>query len=96
MAACFVSGLPLYQMGQSDFEMIADSMRQVFPNVTWWWGRLDGKRPIVALIGSESPIAITPGHWRRASASCGLKRTEVITFYQRRSDLQNCMQAIGH
>lgn len=57
----FCQWLPLYQMGQSDFEMIADSMRQVFPNVTWWWGRLDGKRPIVALIGSESPIAITPG-----------------------------------
>ena len=54
----FCQWLPLYQLGIADFEMIADSLRQVFPHVTLWWGRLDATRPILALIATENTIAI--------------------------------------
>ncbi|GAA4468612.1 fused MFS/spermidine synthase [Novipirellula rosea] len=50
--------LPLYQLGVDDFEMIADSLRSVFPHVTLWWGRLSRSRPIVGLVASESPLQI--------------------------------------
>jgi spermidine synthase len=54
----FCQWLALYQLGIDDFEMIADSLRAVFPHVTIWWGRLDSVRPIVALVGSDNPISI--------------------------------------
>lgn len=54
----FCQWLPLYQLGATDFEMIADSLRSVFPHVTLWWGRLDKSRPILALIASENRLQV--------------------------------------
>lgn len=42
----------------ADFEMIADSLRHVFPQVTLWWGKLDSSRPVLALVGTEKVITI--------------------------------------
>ena len=50
--------LALYQLGDEQFEMIADSFASVFPHTTIWWGRFDPKQPIVALVGSEEPITL--------------------------------------
>ena len=38
--------------------MIADSLRRVYPHVTLWWGKLDAQRPVLALIATESAIAL--------------------------------------
>lgn len=54
----FCQWLPLYQLGVADFEMIADSLRSVFPHVTLWWGRLDKSRPILALVASENRLQV--------------------------------------
>ena len=52
----FCQWLPLYQLGAGEFELIADSFATVFPHTTIWWGQLQSRRPIVALIGTEEPI----------------------------------------
>ena len=53
----FCQWLPVYQLGPRELEMIADSFAAVFPDVSLWWGHLDARRPIVALIGGDAPLA---------------------------------------
>ena len=52
----FCQWLPVYQLGPREFEMIADSFAAVFPDASLWWGHLDARRPIVALIGGDAPL----------------------------------------
>lgn len=52
----FCQWLPLYQVGEREFELIANSFSSVFPNTTLWWGQMDSTRPVVALIGSAAPL----------------------------------------
>ncbi|MBL8809909.1 MAG: hypothetical protein JNM43_07025 [Planctomycetaceae bacterium] len=52
----FCQWLALYQLGETDFEMIARSMRSVFPHVSLWWCHLHPTKPIIALIGSDKPL----------------------------------------
>jgi spermidine synthase len=53
----FCQWLALYQFGQAEFELVANSFAAVFPNVTLWWGQIDGRFPIVALIGSDRDLS---------------------------------------
>jgi spermidine synthase len=55
----FCQWLPLYQVGEFEFESIANSFSKVFPSVTLWWGKLSGSRgPVIALVGKQCPIQI--------------------------------------
>lgn len=54
----FCQWLPLYQLGQAEFEMIADSFASVFPKSTLWWGNVSSQRAIVALIGTEHELQL--------------------------------------
>lgn len=54
----FCQWLALYQVGEREFESIADSVASVFPVTTLWWGDVDLNLSFVALIGSEQPITI--------------------------------------
>ena len=54
----FCQWLPVYQLGRSDFSMIADGFASVFPNTTLWWGELSLKQGMIAMIGSAEPILI--------------------------------------
>lgn len=49
----------LYQVGPGEFEMIADSFSSVFPETTIWWGYLSRRKPMVALIGTESQLSVS-------------------------------------
>ena len=53
----FCQWVALYQLGPDQFESVADSFAAVFPHATVWWGQLDAKYPIVALVGSGGPLA---------------------------------------
>jgi spermidine synthase len=55
----FCQWLALYQVSPREFELIADSMAEVFPHTTLWWGHLSSNRPIVALIGGATPLLIS-------------------------------------
>lgn len=54
----FCQWLPLYQVGTREFESIANSFSNSFPHVTIWWGQLNSRSPMIALIGSERPLII--------------------------------------
>ncbi len=55
----FCQWLAMYQLGAREFEMIADTMRSVFPHVTLWWGRQTSDRSVIAFIGSAAPLNIS-------------------------------------
>ncbi len=55
----FCQWLALYQVSPRELELIADSMAEVFPHTTLWWGHLSSNRPIVALVGSAIPLSIS-------------------------------------
>jgi spermidine synthase len=52
--------LPLYQMSQDEFGMIARTMLEVFPQVTLWRGDFLANRPIVALVGNRETGPFVP------------------------------------
>ncbi len=55
----FCQWLPLYQVGEAEFESIASSFAKVFPSVTLWWGKLAGSRgPVIALVGKFDQVHI--------------------------------------
>lgn len=52
----FCQWIPLYQVGPDEFALIADTFCASFPQTSLWWGQIDSRRPIIALVGSESPL----------------------------------------
>ena len=50
--------LAMWQLGEAEFEMIADGFAKVFPHTTLWWGKVEYDRSIIGLVGSEEPLAI--------------------------------------
>ncbi|QDT57030.1 Spermidine synthase [Caulifigura coniformis] len=54
----FCQWLALYQLGASDFAIIADTFATIFPDCTLWWGHLDRNRPMVALIGIKGELEV--------------------------------------
>ena len=54
----FCQWLPMYQIGAVEFESIANSFAKVFPHTTIWWGQMSNRKPVLALVGTRSPIRI--------------------------------------
>ena len=54
----FCQWLPMYQIGDVEFESIANSFSKVFPHTTIWWGQLSNRKPVLALVGSRRKITI--------------------------------------
>jgi spermidine synthase len=54
----FALWLPLYQLSQEEFSIIARTMMEVFPSVTMWRGDFLPATPVVALVGHESPTIL--------------------------------------
>jgi len=68
----FCQWLPLYQVGETEFEAIANSFSSVFPSVTLWWGKLAGSRgPVIALVGKFEQIQIASEEVDRRIARLG-------------------------
>ncbi len=58
----FCQWLPVYQLGSREFEMIVESFASVFPDTSLWWGKLDSKRAILALVGSDKGLHLDEQH----------------------------------
>jgi spermidine synthase len=56
----FCQWVALYQVGPAEVELIADSLAAAFPTVTVWWGQFDARYGMVALVGSDAPLALDP------------------------------------
>ncbi|MCE9567759.1 MAG: fused MFS/spermidine synthase [Planctomycetes bacterium] len=76
----FCQWLALYQFSPEEFELVADSFASVFPNVTLWWGQLDGHFPVMAIIGSEQPLALSADRWEALPELPGIADTELSRF----------------
>ena len=56
----YVQWMPLYQVSRREFEIIANTMAQVFAEVTFWRGDLYAERSILAIIGRKDPSRLDP------------------------------------
>lgn len=54
----FAQWLPLFQLSERDFAVIARTLLEVFPHVTVWRGDFYANRPIVGLIASATPVVL--------------------------------------
>lgn len=54
----YVQWLPMYQISQAEFSVIAKTMTQVFPLVTAWRGDFFASKPVMALIGHKTNAGI--------------------------------------
>jgi len=52
----FVQWLPLYQMSEWDFGVLAATFSEVFPEASLWRGDFSSKAPILGLVGSIGPL----------------------------------------
>lgn len=50
--------LPMWQLGEREYVMIADSFAEVFPHTTVWLGKGSFNRTIIGLVGSEEPLQL--------------------------------------
>jgi spermidine synthase len=64
----YVQWIPLYQVSRQEFEIIANTMAQAFPDVTLWRGDLYPERSILALVGRNDTAPLHPAtlanQWR--------------------------------
>lgn len=59
----FVQWLPLYQLTNADFRLITRTFVATYPHAQAWLGNLGATTPIVALVGSNVPLAAPPRRW---------------------------------
>ena len=55
----FCQWLPLFQLGEEEFEALANSIASVFPHVTIWWAELHSSKPVIALVGMDTTLHIS-------------------------------------
>lgn len=56
----FAQWLPVYQMSEREFSIIAKTMTEVFPQVTLWRGDFHPRRPLMALVAQNDPLPVDP------------------------------------
>ncbi|QDZ39566.1 hypothetical protein FRE64_06260 [Euhalothece natronophila Z-M001] len=56
----YVQWIPLYQVSEREFGIIARTMSEVFPQVVLWRGDLGSSRSIVALVGHKQEQTLDP------------------------------------
>ena len=76
----FCQWLALYQFGTAEFELVVDSFASVFPKVTLWWGQFDDQFPVMAIIGSEQPLALSETRWETLPELPGVADRELSRF----------------
>ena len=54
----YVQWVPLYQVSMSELAIIARTMQEVFPQLTFWRGDLYAERSILALVGSLDEVPL--------------------------------------
>jgi spermidine synthase len=73
LGGAYVQWMPLYQVSRREFEIIANTMAQVFTEVTLWRGDLYPERSILALVGRNDPAPLDPmtlaARWRAMTGS---------------------------
>ncbi|MGR9073789.1 MAG: fused MFS/spermidine synthase [Gammaproteobacteria bacterium] len=77
----FMQWLPTYQLTDTEFDIIAKTMLEVFPLVTVWRGDYSALKPIVGLLGHESHRPLSKHAWLfRQDRSAG-ERVPLLAHY---------------
>ena len=58
----FCQWIGFFQIGQAEFEMIANSFASIFPHTSLWWGRVQAHQGMICLIGSNHPLEVDSDH----------------------------------
>ena len=56
----YVQWLPLYQLTEQEFAIIAKTMSEVFPTITMWRGNYAASKAVIALVGHVQESSIEP------------------------------------
>ncbi|TGG91780.1 hypothetical protein E4656_15465 [Natronospirillum operosum] len=56
----YAQWIPLYQVSRTELDTIANTMAEVFPQLTVWRGDLFAERSIIALVGHKEPQPLDP------------------------------------
>ena len=56
----FMQWLPAYQLTRTDFDVIAKTILAVFPQITVWRADFSSLKPVIGLIGHQSPGRLSP------------------------------------
>ena len=56
----YAQWLPLFQLSQDEFGIIARTMLEVFPQVTFWRGNFRAGKPIALLVGRTDDAPLDP------------------------------------
>jgi spermidine synthase len=64
----YIQWLPMYQISEAEFSVIARTMLHAFPMVTAWRGDFFSDKPVIALIGHESVGALKDQTFFRQAA----------------------------
>ena len=56
----FMQWLPLYQVSAEEFQIIARTMLEAFPEVVLWRGDFYANKPILGLMASNEPLELDP------------------------------------
>ena len=67
----FAQWLPLYQLSRREFDIVANTMLQVFPSVTVWRGDLSVTAPTLALVGRLDDQPLDPAMVARRLKAVG-------------------------
>ena len=59
----FMQWLPTYQLAKADFDIIAKTMLEVFPQVTVWRGDFAARKPIIGLLGHKQVRPLSKSAW---------------------------------
>ena len=83
----FVQWLPLYQLSTDDFRTVTRTFLRVFPHAEAWLGNFGATTPIVALVGSELPIAFRGDRWEAAMRESRLRTALAEVYLDQRVEL---------
>jgi len=75
-----VQWLPLFQLNQRDFDVIARTVLSVFPYVVFWRGDFYANKPIVALVASSTPMRLDPARLAARARTLAPGPTEAIAL----------------
>ena len=77
----FMQWLPTYQLAKADFEIIARTMLEVFPQLTVWRGDFSARKPIIGLLGHKQAFPLSGAAWIFLNDSAESDRVSLMAHY---------------
>lgn len=83
----FCQWLPLYQLSEEDLKTVVRTFLAVFPESSAWLGNFGSTTPILALVGSERPVALQWRRWEAALDDARLRESFASVYLDRPAEV---------